>query len=243
MKKRLDQLRVLLIQIRETDDIARHEFDCVVSRGGFDPGLVQAVNIVGEPVPDWARAEAADVVLIGGAGVFSVTETHDFTEPLSELVCRLAEAGRPLLGLCWGHQFIAQALGGQAVNDPDKGEAGTHPVALTAAGRNDPLFAALPAVFDAHMGHNDYVQALPPGAIELARTQRCPNQAFRLVDKPIYGTQFHVELSAQQLIERLTIYRAIYTDDEAHFEDIKSNPMPTPESDGILPRFLELYVL
>ena len=120
------------------------------------------------PVPSMDRVDAASAVMIGGAGTLSVTQTHPFDGALTDLVRTLCDRGRPLFGACWGHQFIARALGGTVVTDHDRREVGTHPVELTPAGRSDPLFDSMPPRFDAHMGHHDHVSKLPSGAIGLA---------------------------------------------------------------------------
>ena len=91
------------------------------------------------------------------------------------------------------------------------------------------------------MGRHDYVSVLPEGAVELAFSERSRNQAFRLEGKPIYGTQFHTELSVDRLLERLAVYQSIYVPDDGEFGDLQERCRPTPEADQILSRFLDLY--
>ena len=243
MGKSLDEIRIMLIQIRERVDVARQEQTCFVERCGVRHDQIDAINVAHEPTPCAERVSEADVVMIGGAGAFSVTHDHSFHEPLANMVRRICEEGTPLFGVCWGHQFVAKILGGTVVNDDSLGEVGTNPVRLTPAGVSDPLFDGLPEEFLAHMGHHDYVQALPDGATELAVSTVCPNQAFRLDGAPIYGTQFHVELSAVRLMERLSIYQHIYVPDKEELDLLEQAPKDTPETDGVLRRFLEMYVV
>jgi GMP synthase (glutamine-hydrolysing) len=88
------------------------------------------------------------------------------------------------------------------------------------------------------MGHEDRVARLPEGAIELAFSQVCRNQAFRMADAPVFGTQFHTELSPERLVERLSVYRK-YTPDDGEFEAVKAGVRPTPDAERIMRNFLE----
>ncbi|MFQ5424031.1 MAG: type 1 glutamine amidotransferase [Phycisphaerae bacterium] len=236
-------VRVLLIQVRERPDVEEQEQRCFIERLGIRPDQLDAVNIDREPIPSPSRVGAANAVMIGGSGVYSVTQEHTFTTALRDVVLRLCDTGKPTFGVCWGHQFIAQTLGGNVVTDVDSAEAGTHEVTLTSQGRADPLFTDRPDRFAAHMGHHDCVATMPPGAILLARSTRCPHQAFRIAGKPIYGTQFHCELNSQRLVKRLDIYRHLYMPDDKAFEAFRDSPTPTPEADQILRRFLTHVVV
>lgn len=237
-----NHFRVLLIQVREREDVERQERACFIERCGIRPDQLDPVNILHAPVPSMDRVDAANAVLIGGAGTLSVTQAQPFDDALTDLVRTLCDRGRPLFGACWGHQFIARALGGTVVTDHDRKEVGTHRVELTPAGRSDPLFDSMPPRFSAHMGHHDYVSELPSGAIELAVSETCPAQAFRIEGTPVYGTQFHCELNTHRLLERLRIYRHIYQPADDDLEELEREPVPTPEADIILRRFIETCV-
>ena len=230
------------MQVRERTDVEEQEQRCFLERCRLGDGQLEPISLLREPHPPWERFAAADAVMIGGAGVYSATQEYDFTAPLTDIVLRLCQEGRPLFGSCWGHQFIARALGGTLLTDVANGEVGTHEVELTNRGSADPLFAGLPPRFAAQMGRHDYVSVLPKGTVELAFSKRSPNQAFRLEDKPIYGTQFHTELSVDRLLERLAVYQSVYVPDDGEFGELQTQCHPTPEADQILSRFLDLYV-
>lgn len=241
MPKSIDTISILLLQIRERHDVQEHERWCVIEQGGIESAQVRSLNVINDPVIPDGELDS-DVVIIGGAGVHSVTKTYEFTERLGHVVRRLVDEGRPLLGLCWGHQFIAQALGGEVITDRSRSEVGTFDVTLTDVGRSDQLLSGLPPVFPAHMGHNDRVSALPPDAIELAHSELCGNQVFRIAEKPVYGAQFHVELTPQRLRERLAVYQAQYLADQPPLTgDHDDRLRETPEANGLIRRFLELY--
>jgi GMP synthase (glutamine-hydrolysing) len=234
--------RILLYQIRERDDVAVQERACILERSGLREDQLVTHNLTEDDNPKVSAIDEVDGVLIGGAGVFSVTKDYAFTEPLADIVRSINDRAMPLLGICWGHQFIARALGGRVETDEDRAEVGTHEITLTTAGQQDPLFADLPTRFMTHMGHHDHVTQLPGGALELATSPRSPNQVLRLMGKPIYGLQFHIELNAARLVERLAIYQNIYMPEDGALSALQDNPEPTPEAESVLRRFIKLYI-
>ena len=158
-----------------------------------------------------------DGVVISG----SQTSVYDDEPWIHELTAWARGAHRadvPMLGICWGHQFLAQALGGRVV---DMGEYELGYRAIERVG-DDPLFADLPASFTAFQTHSDRVAELPPGAVELAHNDY-GLQAFRLGST--YGVQFHPEYdreTAEWVIDnkdlpddRLRSVRRTVTDENA----------------------------
>ncbi|MEO1128750.1 MAG: type 1 glutamine amidotransferase [Planctomycetota bacterium] len=231
-------LKVLLIQVREVPEVAAHECLSLREVSGLDPEQIDTANAVLDPPIEWRRIERADAVIIGGAGRHSAVDNDPFTDHLMGLVQRMVEENVPLFGSCWGHQFIARALGGHVIHDPSNSEVGTHEVFSTDASSEDPVFDDCPRKYPVLMGHLDRVVELPDRAIELAYSHRCRNQAFRIEGRPVWGTQFHAELSPERLVERLSRYRQ-YAPSDDEFEEIQRSVRPTPEAQQIIHRFLE----
>jgi len=229
--------RVLLLQIRDHPEAERQERECFVEFSGLPAAAFRFHNLLADPRPARAELEAADVVIVGGAGAHSVTEEHPFSAPLAEAVRDRVAARRPLFGSCFGHQFLAQALGGRVVTDLQRKEVGTHAIELTTAGRSDPLFAGLPERFEAQFGHHDRVVELPPGAVELAASALCPNQAYRLRGLPVWGCQFHVELDDRRILERARIYQSGYLPGDDALAAFAASVRPTPIASTLLRRF------
>ena len=91
--------------------------------------------------------------------------------------------------------------------------------------------------------HRDVrVVTLPPGGVELAASELCPNQAFRLEAAPVYGAQFHVELDRERMLERASVYRDEYLADHGAMESLEQALLPSPESATLLRRFLSRVV-
>lgn len=238
----LAELRLLVLQVRDDERIERQERDCFVRLSGLEADQFAWWNVVEKPAVSVADVGGYDAVVIGGAGAHSVTETYPFSAPLARIVERLAAEKRPLFGSCWGHQFIAQVLGGEVVNDLERKELGTYPVELTAAGRSDPWLEGLPPRFGVQLGHHDRVTRLPADGVELAFSELCPNQAFRLAGAPVYGAQFHVELDQASFIARARAYADEYLTDAGSLDRLIASLEPTPEASTLFARFLERVV-
>ncbi len=234
-------IRVLLIQIRSLPVAKRHEIWCVRQCTGLEPEQLFPWNVVERPELPWSRARRADAIIVGGSGDHSVTQDYPFMPWLEDLVRAAAADGKPLFGICWGHHLLARALGGRVVTDPASEEMGTFPVELTAAGREDPLFGGFPGRFQANLVHHDCVVRPAPGFRELARSESCRFQAMRLDGLPVYGTQFHGEMTPSDLRRRLLMYQGLYLESEEQAEEVAESIHRTEEAFGLLKRFLELY--
>lgn len=244
MAAEFSALNVRLIQVRLKADIEAEEFDTFVNRTGLSRHQLHATNALRDDLSS-SILDGMDAVMIGGAGAYSVTHTYHWTQDLIDRVVEMHDRSIPLFGSCWGHQFIARALGGSVIHDPTRAEIGCHEVQLTSSGEADSLFEEFPAVFMANMGHHDRVDRLPESAVELAVSNVAPVQAFRIADRPIYGTQFHSELDADTERARLYAYREHYPilHDEAAFQEVVATLRATTEVDGLLNRFLRVFAL
>ncbi len=143
----------------------------------------------GEPIPD---LEPFDMMMVmGGPQDVWQEDEHPWFKPEKAAIRRfVADMKRPYLGICLGHQLLADALGGRV--EPGVPEVGALTVSQTEEGRRDPLFAGVPNPIEVLQWHGAAVTKLPPGAVQLARSDICEMQAFRFGEHA-YGLQSHVE--------------------------------------------------
>ncbi len=107
--------------------------------------------------------------------------------------CReyLEKADFPILGICAGHQFIAQFFGGEAKPSkiPEFGK-----IELTLVKEDKALFKGVPKKSIVWESHNDEVTILPKDFEVLGKSENCEIQAMHHKEKPFYGLQFHPEV-------------------------------------------------
>lgn len=240
------RIRVLLIQARDEPEILLQEQECFLERCEIQQDQLISMNVLDGTAQDINAIELAefDALMIGGSGAYSAANDYPWMGALLALVKRAYDLSFPTFGSCWGHQVIARALGGTVEYDKELTEMGCHTIHLNDSGQQDALFKDFPQYFKANMGHHDRVVTLPPDALDLAFSATQPHQAFKIQDKPIYGTQFHSELNAERERERLITYRPFYTEVETEelFQEIIDGLAETTEVDGLLLKFLEVYV-
>lgn len=167
-----------------------------------------AVIISGSPRDAWAD-DAVNLKLCG-----AIHECDDL--------------GIPFLGICYGHQLLGRALGGEMGPHPCGLELGTIPVRLTEAGKNFPLFQGVPEQFDVLLSHADAVLSLPPRCELLATGDFTKIQAFHR-DGRLIGVQFHPELEPETLRYIWSPRRQVWRDKvdfdlNEHLDTMQSTP-------------------
>lgn len=153
---------------------------------------VQLVNAVTDPqLPDPVQVQG--VILTGSPAM--VTDREPWSERLAHWLANSAHGRVPVLGVCYGHQLLAHALGGAVDWHPLGRESGTATIELTPDGKNDPLLGILPPRFLAQVTHAQRVTRLPADAVLLAANTFESHHAFR-IGAATWGVQFHPEFSA-----------------------------------------------
>jgi GMP synthase-like glutamine amidotransferase len=142
----------------------------------------------GAPLPtlrdgDW-------LVIMGGPMNIYEHRNHPWLVPEKLFIRRAIDTGHTVLGVCLGAQLIADVLGGKVYQNTEI-EIGWFPVRLTANAAKLPAFSAWPRELTPLHWHGDTFD-LPPGAVLLAESDGCRNQAFTFGDHVI-GLQFHIE--------------------------------------------------
>jgi GMP synthase (glutamine-hydrolysing) len=155
-----------------------------------------------------------------------------------ELVRHIAAAHVPLFGICFGHQLLAQALGGEVRRNPRGREIGTVRVERRA---DDGLFAGLPRVFDVNATHVDSVAVVPPGAEVLATTSLDECAAFR-IGPHLRAVQFHPEFDTDIIRGYLLARSGIIRDEGGDPEALLARVHEGTRGADILQNFVKRFV-
>jgi GMP synthase (glutamine-hydrolysing) len=236
-------IRILLLQARHSHDSARFdERESFARQAGLDKEQVVPFDLLLN-APSITEIRKYDALMIGGSGDFYVSKGNlPGYEQVLDSLNEVVEKGHPTFASCFGFQLLVAALGGEISYDERTMEVGTYPVALTEDGKKDELFGRLPSNFLAQLGHKDRVEHLPRNVLNLATSVNSPSQTIRIPEKPIWATQFHPELSAEENLRRfrqyIQGYASMMSDQEvketlARFQD-------SPETDRLIPGFMEI---
>ncbi len=192
-------------------------------------------------IPRYPDLGAVDGIIIGGSEHMLSRGDNDWTPALKEYVRQAADRGIPMLGVCYGHQLLAQVFGAKVVHRNPR-EFGRKTVRLTAAGKSDPLFRNLPELFPVLMAHSDAVVELPPPMQSLAANEFNDTQAMALKHQ-IRGVQFHPEFS-REIMQALSRQeeRALETEGLAP-EAIRRELQDTPAARIVVENFVRYFVL
>lgn len=191
--------------------------------GTLDPMLrqrghrIRYINFHRHPdaEPDVSRYDA--LIILGGPQMPDEGHVHSHLNVEMRCIEQALERDMPVLGICLGAQLLACTLGA-GVRPLKRWEIGWYDLEPTHQSAADPLFCALPEPHPVFQWHG-YTFDLPQGAVHLARSESCENQAFR-VGRHAYGLQCHLELD-ERLINRWLNYPEYRQDLElqGHGED------------------------
>ena len=217
-------------------ELARHRgtFEDWIAAPFIAAGFTTAVVDVcgGEALPD--PVHFSGVVVTGSHAL--VTDREDWSEKTAAWIPGGIAAGRPFLGICYGHQLLAHALGGTVAMCPDGPEYGTVTLRLLPAARRDSLMAGLPGRMKAQACHTQSVVKLPRGAVLLASSDRDPHHAFA-VNAVTWGLQFHPEIDADIMRTYIRAYAADLTAAGQDPQTIHDAVTEAETSTGLLSRF------
>ncbi len=202
---------------------------------GLEASQAVVANVErGDPLP--RRAGFAGVIVTGSAAF--VTDRADWSERSAEWLRDAAHDGTPLLGICYGHQLLAHALGGEVADNPAGRESGTVSIDLHPPALHDPLFSGLPLRFSAHATHVQTVLRPPEGATVLAKSRQDHCHAFRWRDRA-WGVQFHPEFATHHMRGYVSARQEALRNEGRCPKTIARDVTAAPQARKLLRRFVK----
>ena len=202
-------------------------------------GFVAPIEIVspfaGESLPH--GASFGGIIITGSHDM--VTEKHPWCEKTAHWVKQAVEAEIPVLGVCYGHQLLAQSMGGVVGDNPQGKEFGTVAIRLNQDGQRDRLFEDMPGTFAAQACHSQSVLHLPAQATLLASSDMDPHHAFA-IGKRAWGVQFHPEFNGQVLRHYIQRFADDLKAQGCDVDRLLAGIRETPQSETLLRRFQQL---
>jgi GMP synthase (glutamine-hydrolysing) len=186
----------------------------------------------GATLPD--PGDVAGVIVTGSSS--SVTERVPWMLRAEEYLRLLTERRVPTLGICFGHQLLGQALGGEVTKNPRGREIGTVELEIVA---EDELLREASPPCHANATHVDTVARLPPGARVLGRTKLEPHAVVRF-SETVWGVQFHPEMDRAIVRRYLNVRRRLLQSEGLDADALLRGADEARAGASTLPKFAEI---
>ncbi len=212
--------------------------DWIAAGLDLSPEHIRVTSVYrGEALPD--PRDLSAVVITGSSAMVSSRES--WSERTADWIRRVVDAETPVLGICYGHQLLAHAMGGLVGPNPRGREIGTVNVTLAPDRRGSPL-SILPDVVRVHTTHVESVLELPAGAMRLASNENDPNHAMA-IGETAWGVQWHPEFDAEVMRGYLEGRRDILESEGLDPDALILDTTVSPHGRSLLQRFGEIATL
>lgn len=168
-------------------DLSRTNITLWAENKGYPVAQTYLCN--GEKLPDLQEFDW--LMVMGGSAHAWEEYLHPWLPDEKKFIAKALDHGKIILGVCFGAQLLAEALGADVFPNPYE-EIGWYKVTLTPEGRQSYLFQEIPQQFTTFHWHADHF-SLPSGCTRLACSDATANQAYISEKRPIAGIQFHPE--------------------------------------------------
>lgn len=199
------------------------------------PGIQTISVYKGQSLP--IPVDTSAVVITGSAAM--VSHREDWSEKTAAWLKLVVNAGVPVLGVCYGHQLLAHALGGKVGLNPRGRQMGTVSTSLLDSAKDDDLLGQLPSQFTSQTSHSEVVLELPEGAVRLATSPLDNNFAIRFSDK-VWGVQFHPEFSGAVMSAYITFRQDAIRAEGLNPDQMLATTTDTDMARSVLKRFADL---
>ncbi len=197
-------------------------------------GEVRVVDVrTDEALP---AADTIAGIIVSGSS-HSVTEQAPWMKRAGAFLRTVSNEGVPVLGLCFGHQLIADAFGGRVEKNPRGREIGTVVLELSEQAAADPLYRGCARAMKIQATHVDSVVALPKDARLFATTSLDPHAAYAIGER-VRCVQLHPELDADIIRSYVEARAALIRAEGLSFESILGNVTESPDAPKLLRNFV-----
>ena len=232
--------KLLIIKLGETFPNLSEQYgdfeDWIKALIGITPDQIDVAKPYrGEQLPKLQNLMG--VVITGSHDM--ITDKKEWSERTAKWIPSVIDASIPLLGICYGHQLLAYALGGKVGFNPNGIEFGTTEVHLNDNASIDPIFRGLPSILKIQASHSQSVIELPPNADLIASNDIDPHHAFTIAGKA-WGVQFHPEYNADIMKGYVQECADMLTENGQNIEGLIGNISDSPHSKSIMQKFGEI---
>jgi GMP synthase (glutamine-hydrolysing) len=197
---------------------------------------VEVIDVVqGSPLPE---PEECSAVLVTGSHAM-VTDNLAWSLALEAWIPLLVAGCVPFLGICYGHQLLARAMGGMVGYHPLGREVGTVAIKLMPGAEGDLLFQGVPSLFSAHTTHAQSALHLPLDAVHLACSAHDSSHAFR-IGSCAWGVQFHPEYTSEVMGAYISAQAESIRREERSVEGLLLQIAECPSASMVLTNFAAL---
>ena len=176
-----------------------------------------------------------DAVVVGGSPA-SATEDEAWIWQQLDLIEQADRLGQPVLGVCFGAQLLARAYFGKpAIRNAAQVEIGWH--CVRQSGQGDLLFTGIPSEFSSFQFHTEEV--IPQAGMHvLASSADSEVQAFRVRGKPVWGVQFHLEVTPRAGRDLLRKTRRVYEAYGLNYDELVATARPSEAAPQLFSNFI-----
>ncbi len=196
--------------------------------------LVREIHL-GETLPLLERI--AGIVITGSPAFLTDLASWNFVA--RDYLQRALARELPILGICYGHQLLAWAAGGEVDFHVGGREIGTTRIRTAAAARDDALLGAMPETFFVQVSHSQTVTRLPAEAVLLASGDFDRHQAFALGER-CWGLQFHPEFDGAVTRAYIRERRQALSAEGLNPQALLAEVQDSPQAMSLLPRFVAM---
>jgi GMP synthase (glutamine-hydrolysing) len=232
-------MKLLILQTGVPNGLSKYTTFCqmFLDEGGIPRNMAEIIDL---PCGEFPMQPVNYRAVIVTGSPYMVTDHEEWSERGAEWLAKAVKAKIPIFGVCYGHQLLSYALGGDVYNNPFGLEIGT--VEITLKENDCPILDGVPSIFHANVLHSQTVSILPPNSYSIAYSDMDDKQ-FVVYGENTFSCQFHPEFSGTVTKEYLEMYANEEPSKADYYRRKTASVSDTPYSIGILQNFVKRYCL